>query len=177
MARPLLIAGVGNIFFGDDAFGCEVVRRLRGEVSCAAADVCLQDYGIRVRELGYALASGAADGSIRSAVIVDAVATGAAAGTLQLFDLSGVNDPLDGGSSHHSLDVRDALTAARALGAIPPSIYLLGCEPSSFDPCLVEQGATVLSPIVELTALRAVELLCRFLADPDGDLVELCCAY
>ena len=53
LARRILIAGVGNIFFGDDAFGVEVVRRLAGRP--LPEDVRLVDFGIRGIDLTNAL--------------------------------------------------------------------------------------------------------------------------
>ena len=43
--KKILIAGIGNIFFGDDAFGCEVARQLVLEPLPEGVSVI--DYGIR----------------------------------------------------------------------------------------------------------------------------------
>jgi hydrogenase maturation protease len=51
MSRRILVAGVGNIFLGDDGFGVEVARRLALEhlPSC----VRVADFGIRGLHLAY----------------------------------------------------------------------------------------------------------------------------
>ena len=49
----ILIAGIGNIFFGDDAFGVEVARRLAQRPLAEQVDV--RDFGIRGLDLANAL--------------------------------------------------------------------------------------------------------------------------
>ena len=55
-APAILIAGIGNIFLGDDAFGVEVVRQLAGRN--LPARVKAIDFGIRGFDLAYALLDG-----------------------------------------------------------------------------------------------------------------------
>ncbi len=43
--QSILIAGIGNIFLGDDAFGSEVARRLL--VKALPEEVKVVDFGIR----------------------------------------------------------------------------------------------------------------------------------
>ncbi|MDQ3686285.1 MAG: hydrogenase maturation protease, partial [Acidobacteriota bacterium] len=52
----ILIAGIGNIFLGDDAFGCEVAQRLSGRT--LPDEVRVVDFGIRGLDLAYALMDG-----------------------------------------------------------------------------------------------------------------------
>ena len=71
LAEPrmrILVAGIGNVFMGDDAFGVEVVSRLAR--SKLPAGVVVQDFGIRGMDLAYALAGNDV------AVFVDAVPRG-----------------------------------------------------------------------------------------------------
>ena len=57
--RPtILVAGVGNIFLGDDGFGPEVVRHIAAEAEPLPAQVRLVDYGIRGMHLAYDLLEG-----------------------------------------------------------------------------------------------------------------------
>ncbi len=57
MTQPsILIAGIGNIFLGDDAFGCEVVKRLSERTW--PDNVRVVDFGIRGFDLAYALLDG-----------------------------------------------------------------------------------------------------------------------
>ena len=53
----MLIAGIGNIFLGDDGFGVEVAKRLSGET--LPAEVTVRDYGIRGLHLAYEMLDGA----------------------------------------------------------------------------------------------------------------------
>lgn len=52
----ILVAGVGNIFLGDDAFGVEMIQRLRA--IALPPEVILADFGIRSFDLAYAMADG-----------------------------------------------------------------------------------------------------------------------
>src|ERR1700722_3084380 len=78
-AGRILIAGVGNIFMGDDAFGCEVARRL-GERPMAEG-VTVKDFGIRGLDLTYAMLEG-----YEAVIIVDAAPRGGEPGTLYVIE-------------------------------------------------------------------------------------------
>ncbi len=83
----ILIAGIGNIFLGDDAFGVEVVRRLAGRE--LPSNVTVTDFGIRGYDLAYALLDG-----YDTTILVDACPRGAAAGTLYVIEPE-LSDPVD----------------------------------------------------------------------------------
>lgn len=170
MTRPVLIAGIGNMFLGDDAFGCEVIRRLSARYPSGTESAKLRDFGVNVRALGYVLAERSTSGRAGTTVIVDAVETGAEPGSVQLFDLSAPELQISISLSHHALGLGDALTLAVALGARLHSIFLLGCEPASFEP---SQSCGLTAP-VQSAALRCVELLQRLIERPGEDLVGLC---
>ncbi len=73
----ILVAGIGNVFLGDDGFGVEVVRRLReklaaGELPAFADGVSVADFGIRGIDLCYALLDG-----VDSAILIDTTQRGA----------------------------------------------------------------------------------------------------
>ena len=176
MMQPLLIAGVGNLFLGDDAFGCEVTRRLYQKYPQRSDAFELRDFGASVRALGYRLAERTASGCAGTTVIVDAVATGAPPGTLQLFDLAAPEVHMSTGLSHHVLGLGEALALAVALGARLEGTYLLGCEPADFEPAVAAScvARSVLTPPVEAAVLRCVEVLGRLIEQPGGDLVALC---
>jgi hydrogenase maturation protease len=167
MTRPLLVAGIGNMFLGDDAFGCEVVKRLCALYPQRNEAAELRDFGINTRALGYVLA----ERTSGTTVIVDALATGGPPGTVQLLDLAAPELPTSTRLSHHALGLDDALTLAIALGACLDHTYLLGCEPASFEP---SHAVGRLTPAVEVAARRCVELLCRLIEQPGEDLVGLC---
>ena len=81
--KRVLVAGLGNIFLGDDAFGVEVVRRLGGPLMGGAVDVI--DFGIRARDLAYSLQDG-----YDAVILVDATCRDGPAGTLYLIEADGV---------------------------------------------------------------------------------------
>lgn len=122
MSARILIAGVGNIFFGDDGYGCEVIRRLREE--SFPDDVRIEDYGIRATHLAFELTSG-----YEGAILIDAVPKGGEPGTLYVIepDLQATLATPDA----HSLDLRGVFAFMRTLGASPPRILIVGCEPAS----------------------------------------------
>jgi hydrogenase maturation protease len=165
-----LIAGIGNMFFGDDAFGCEVARRLCARYPQGTAAAEVRDFGVSVRALGYVLAERSASGHVATTVIVDAMATGSEPGSMQLYDLAAPELHLAMSLSHHALGLGDALSLAVELGARLERTYLLGCEPACFEPSL----SNALTPRVELAARRAVDLLHRLIERPGEDFVGLC---
>jgi hydrogenase maturation protease len=121
-----LVAGIGNIFLGDDGFGVEVARRLRDEP--LGDDVDVADFGIRGVHLAYELA----DGRYDSAILVDAVARGGVPGTLyaiepELEGIGGESTPADA----HSLTPDAVLAWVRRVGALPARIVVVGCEPAT----------------------------------------------
>ncbi|HKU40226.1 MAG TPA: hydrogenase maturation protease [Polyangiales bacterium] len=171
MTRPLLIAGIGNLFLGDDAFGCEVARRLCERYPGLRDGVELRDFGNNVRSLGYELAARTEAQSGGSIVIVDAVATGAAPGTVQWFDLATAVARSSRLAAPHAHGLADVLATASELGARLDGTYLLGCQPACFEPKAV-LGA--LTPQVEAAARRCVSLLGALIEDPEPDSVALC---
>ncbi len=129
MPCRVLIACVGNIFLGDDAFGVEVAGRLRG--IDLPEGVRAVDFGIRGLDLAYALADGC-----ESLILVDAVPRGGAPGTLYVMELPTVHDAqaaegtLMGGHNLHPVHV---LQHAACLGARVERPILVGCEPQPAD--------------------------------------------
>lgn len=122
MTSRILIAGVGNIFFGDDAFGCEVISRMRNEVF--PPDVRVEDYGIRGTHLAFELMSGY-DG----AILIDAVPKGGEPGTLYVIEPDIAN--AGGVADAHSMDLGTVFAFMRTLEGKIPRTLILGCEPQS----------------------------------------------
>jgi hydrogenase maturation protease len=116
----VLVAGIGNIFLGDDGFGCEVAKRLADGPMPDGVDVV--DYGIRGFDLAYALAAG-----YESAVLIDAAPLGEAPGTLVVLEA----DCGDGDAEldAHGMDPVRVLRLARDLGGTPGRTVVLACEP------------------------------------------------
>ena len=152
----ILVAGVGNIFLGDDAFGVEVIRALSRRP--AIQNVRLVDFGIRGLDLAYALTE-----SCDLAILVDAVPRGGAPGTLYTL-LPDVSDAPAGGLDAHGMTPVNVLALASRLGKPVAPVVLVGCEPSFADPAMdaVDVPAGLSEPVaraVEPAAERVLALI------------------
>src|ERR1700761_1780849 len=123
MAR-ILVAGVGNIFLGDDGFGVEVALALSNRP--LPENVKVKDFGIRGFDLAYALLD-PWDGVI----IVDALPRGEAPGTLYVMEPDR-SAPADTAINPLGMDPVRVLNLAASLGTISARILVLGCEPQDF---------------------------------------------
>jgi hydrogenase maturation protease len=173
-ARPrILVAGVGNVFLGDDAFGVEVAQRLLRRAM--PEGVRVKDFGIRGFDLAYTL-SDMANGEV--AILVDALPRGEPPGTLYVLepDLATLGEPgtADEAIDTHGMNPLRVLQLAKALGGHPPRVLVLGCEPASLDPDL-EEGQMGLSGPVQAAVEPAIEmvesLVARLLAE-DHDVTQ-----
>ena len=118
--RRVLVAGIGNVFLGDDGFGVALADRL---ARCALQPgVEVVDYGIRGMDLAYALHDG-----WDAVVLLDAMPRGLPAGTLSVLepDLAELEPAVDA----HGMDPVKVLGLARALGGELPRTLVVGCEP------------------------------------------------
>jgi hydrogenase maturation protease len=162
MKKRILIAGIGNIFFGDDAFGVEVIRELRGRHWAEGNSVVqVIDFGIRSYDLAYALTD-----EYAAIILVDALPRGEAPGTVYLIEpdlgqLSAGDTELPDG---HALNPASVLQLAQSIGQISGMIFLAGCEPASLEP----------GPLTELVraaiprALKMIESLVWELLEERG---------
>jgi hydrogenase maturation protease len=154
MNPPILIAGVGNIFLGDDAFGVEVVRALGTRT--LPDGVAVVDYGIRGFDLAYALLD-----PWEAVVIVDALSRGGTPGTLYTIepDLNSMKDapPADTMMNLHGMDPMRVLQLAFSIGNVNARIVVVGCEPKDFGDEL--EGRMGLSEIVQSSIDGAVEMI------------------
>lgn len=147
----ILIAGIGNIFLGDDAFGVEVVRELPHHT--LPSEVRVVDFGIRGYDLAYALAD-----DYDAAILVDATPRGEAPGTLYLIepDLTELGRLDHASVDPHSLGPVRVLQMAEALGGHPARLYLIGCEPGELNSA---DGHVGLSEAVQAAVPKAVEMI------------------
>jgi len=148
----ILVAGVGNIFFGDDAFGVEVARRLaRRELP---EGVRVVDFGIRGLDLTYALLDG-----YEAVILVDATPRGGRPGTLYVLDITAGAAPAEGAPpiEAHGMDPLKVLRLAAAMGGRVGRLLVVGCEPEpSADADEMRAG---LSDAVAAAAEEAVPLI------------------
>jgi hydrogenase maturation protease len=148
----VLVAGLGNIFLGDDAFGVEVSRRLL--TAGLPPDVRVMDVGIRSVHLAYQLLEADYD----TTILVDVVCRGGDPGTLYVLepdDTAEIATDADG----HSLAPGQVLTLVRRLGGHVRRVLIVGCEPLRLDP---EPG---LSPVVSAAVTDAIPLIKRLIAN------------
>jgi hydrogenase maturation protease len=152
---PILVAGIGNIFFGDDAFGCEVVRELMRERRPWPEHVRIEDFGIRGHDLAYAIMDGV------DAVLIDAVPRSMPPGSLYLIqpDLESLGP---GVPDAHNMSLVNVLRMVESLGGQTGRLYLIGCEPAVLER---EDGHIGLSPAVAAVLPRAIDLVERVVAD------------
>jgi hydrogenase maturation protease len=159
-AARILIAGIGNIFFGDDAFGVEVARRLAQHQFPDTVRVV--DFGIRGLDLTYALLD-----PYETVILVDAVPRGGIVGTVYVLEpelrQAGVTGAV---FEPHSMDPVKVLRMARELGSTIPCVLLVGCEPTplaSDDDMQMEMSGPVQAAVDE--AITVIEcLVTRILA-------------
>jgi hydrogenase maturation protease len=121
MPRRVLIAGIGNIFLGDDGFGVEVVGRLSGRRLPEGVEVV--DFGIRGMDLAYALHE-----DYDLVVFVDATPRGGEPGTVYLIEPE-IEEDEPVSLDTHGMDPVKVIRLARALGARPARTLVVGCEP------------------------------------------------
>ncbi|MFE5804332.1 hydrogenase maturation protease [Streptomyces sp. NPDC056491] len=154
MNDRVLIAGIGNVFLGDDGFGVETVRALAAHPLPDGVEAV--DFGVRGVHLAYQILDG-----YDTLVLVDATARGGEPGTLYLIEADGSTSTststgqggaaagapeapvLDGHqmSPDTVLALLDTLCAGT--GATPPRRTLvLGCEPAG-----VEEGIGLSAPV------------------------------
>jgi hydrogenase maturation protease len=152
--KNVLVAGIGNIFFGDDAFGCEVARQLLERP--IPAGVTIRDFGIRSYDLAYAIM----DAEVT--ILVDATPQGKTPGTIFLIEPD-LNSLAAGEIVNaHSMNPVRALQLVRAMGGRPGKLYLVGCEPAVLE---TEEGAMGLSEAVQAAVPKAVAMIESLVGD------------
>ncbi len=152
MSGGVLVAGIGNIFLGDDAFGVEVVRRMAGQP--VPDGVKVADFGIKGIHLAYELLDG-----YDRLILVDAIARGAAPGTIHVLQPSAIasSGRIPDAHGMEPLAVFDYLAS---IGGDPVPTVIVGCEPGSMGD---EMGLT---PAVEASIDEAVGIVLELIADP-----------
>lgn len=152
----VLIAGIGNIFLGDDAFGVELAHRL-AERHDLPGGVEVADFGIRGFDLAHALLE-----ERDATILIDATPLGGAPGTLYVIEpaQSDFESSDDGVAIEmHAMDPLKAMRLAWSMGARPKRVLVVGCEPSLLDEDEFAFGAIGLSEPVERALDEAVALV------------------
>ena len=128
MTGRVLVAGVGNIFQRDDAFGVEVIRLLGGQPQAPGVEIA--DFGIRGVHLVYELLTGC-----DLFVLVDAAQRGYAPGTVTVLEVE-PHDAAPPGAvlDAHGLAPGEVFAMLTALGSRPGRSLLVACEPADTGP-------------------------------------------
>jgi hydrogenase maturation protease len=162
----VLVAGVGNIFLGDDGFGVEVAQRLAGEPMPEGVKV--SDFGIRGIHLAYELLDG-----YDAVVLIDAVGHGDPPGTLSVleheFDADATADEgRVGVLNAHGMEPDAVLGLLSSLGGEVGRVVVVGCEAETLDEqiglsppvqgAIEEAVRTVKDLVAEMAAQRKEEV-------------------
>lgn len=122
----VLVAGIGNIFLGDDGFGPETLRAVTAEP--LPDGVRAVDYGIRGMHLAYDLLDGW-DGLI----LVDAVPDRGVPGAVRAFEVDRENPDTTPRLDAHAMDPASVFASLAALGGTLPRTVVVGCQVRDVD--------------------------------------------
>jgi hydrogenase maturation protease len=159
----ILVAGIGNIFLGDDGFGVEVVRRLASRQH--AESVRIADFGIRGFDLAFALLDDPA-----ATILIDAMPRGERPGTVYVLEpdledgdmTTSAPEHSDGSFQGHAMTPDSVFAMVRTLGGRPRNVTVVGCEPLTFGP--ENEGCMGLSDPVADAVPEAVATVEQLLA-------------
>jgi hydrogenase maturation protease len=152
--RPrILVAGIGNVFLGDDGFGVEVAQTLAK--SNFPSTVRVADFGIRGFDLAYALQDG-----YEATILVDAFPRGQPPGTVSVIEPD-LENPASGSAEEgfvqpHAMNPMNVLRMAAAMHGPLKRVLLVGCEPATFGG---EEGKMGLSAPVEAAVQEAARVV------------------
>jgi hydrogenase maturation protease len=126
MNGKVLVACVGNVFLGDDAFGVEVAKRFAGRP--LPAGVSVVDFGIRSYDLAYALMN---DWDLK--ILVDALPRGGNPGTIYVMEPELPSNVSQEALDAHSMNPVAVLQLVGALGGEVGRLLVVGCEPETVE--------------------------------------------
>lgn len=160
MSARVLVAGIGNVFLGDDGFGVEVAGKLAARP--LPDGVAVFDIGVRALHLAFELLD--KPGLL---LVVDAVDRGEPPGTVFLIEPRVDGDAAGAGlADAHGMNLETVLGTLHNLGGEAPPLLLVGCQPAFVG------EAIGLSPAVQEAVPRAValveETIARLMGEPVG---------
>lgn len=148
--KRILVAGIGNAWMKDDAFGGRVAERL--EDGALPEEAAVFDFGTGGLDLAYEAMRG-----YDALILIDVSRQGGDPGTLYVMDAEPDDlQPIEDGEvmSPHAMDPLTVLRFVKAVGGWPGKVKIVACEPAS-----VEEMGVGLSPEVEEAVERAVEVV------------------
>jgi hydrogenase maturation protease len=157
MTRRVLVAGIGNIFLGDDGFGVAVAQRLEREKLPEGISVI--DFGIRGVHLAFELLD-----PPTLLVLVDATSRNGIPGTLYLIDPDHESVlPTSPTPDAHSMNPQAVLLAVRQMGGTLPRTRIVGCEPADLG-----EGMNLSQPVQQAIE-PAVAMIRRLIESEVGE--------
>jgi hydrogenase maturation protease len=162
ITRRVLVAGIGNIFMTDDAFGVEVAHRLAARQLPAGARV--EDFGIRGVHLAYELLEG-----YDALILIDAVPMDEPPGTLAVMapesEDSAASDRVAPVVDAHTMNPDAVLATLSHIGGSVEQIFIVGCQPAN-----LQEGMGLSAPIAAVVddAVEMCVLLITELFEPAG---------
>jgi hydrogenase maturation protease len=166
MTPRILVAGIGNIFLGDDGFGVAVAQELMRRGSLPA-EVTLGDFGIRGYDLAYQILE-----DYDTVVLADATPRGEPPGTVYVIeadldagvpDVGADPDHGQGAFQGHLMTPAAVFHLVRTMGGTMRRVLVVGCEPETFGP--ENLGQMGLSPSVAAAVPEAVATVERLVGD------------
>jgi len=160
LEKQILIAGVGNAWLQDDAFGAEVARRLAERE--LPSGVSVMDVGTSGLDLAYEVMRG-----YDALILLDATRQGGEPGTLYVMEPERAEfegEIQDGESiDPHDMNPHTMLRFVTVTGGWPGKVLVIGCEPGEAEPGLG------LTPAVSAAVEAAVTLVRETLAELQTD--------
>lgn len=143
----VLVAGIGNVFLGDDGFGVEVAHALLRRGSFTPDDARIVDFGIRGYDVAYDMLN-----DHEATVLIDATPRGDVPGTVYVIepdldadvpDPSAMPDHGQGAFQGHAMTPAAVFALVRTMGGTPRRVLIVACEPESFgDETIGQMGLT-----------------------------------
>jgi hydrogenase maturation protease len=156
--KRILVAGIGNMWLGDDGFGGEVVKRL--EARELPKGTVVFDFGTGGLDLAYEVMRG-----YDALVLVDVTRQGGEPGTLYVMEAleEEVEAGIEDGQvlNPHAMDPQTVLRFVKTLGAWPGKVLVVACEPAEVGEMgfgLSEQVVRAVDGAVELVVETIGEL-------------------
>jgi hydrogenase maturation protease len=154
-SKRILVAGIGNAWMKDDAFGGKVAEGLEGGLPAEAA---VFDFGTGGLDLAYEAMRG-----YDALILIDISRQGGDPGTLYVMDAEPDDlNPIEDGEmlSPHGMDPETVLRFVKAVGGWPGKVKIVACEPTA-----VEEMGLEMSPAVEAAVARAVAVVKQTVAE------------
>jgi hydrogenase maturation protease len=155
--KRILVAGIGNVFLGDDGFGVALADRIARHELPAGVDV--RDFGVRGMDLAFAMQDG-----YDAVVLLDASPRGQPAGTLYVIEVAD-DQGAQATPDAHGMDPVAVLGLVRAFGGVSPRTFVVGCEPQTRMSADDEDLVVQLSEPVRAALDPAIHLVNSLLQD------------